>query len=232
MVSSCCFCCLSAPRLLSSASCFEIHLEGRWCSRWDRCFISLHTVQLEIWDAIGIAFLFRSSLFQAKHRWRRPQVFLMNVPPITFPMKDRLSILWREWSGMVNRREPLLPISGLYCEMKLMCDVGCRLSFLIQNLLKSWRTKWGFGFLGAGAAPVLPLVLLLSPPPLLPLVLVTPHAGPVDYTGQRGSLCYFYCFCNLMDWQDAKVPTYLQVSFCEDPLKCFFRSTSFFSHPN
>lgn len=147
MVSSCCFCCLSAPRLLSSASCFEIHLEGRWCSRWDWCFISLHTVQLEIWDAIGIAFLFRSSLFQAKHRWRRPQAFLMNVPPITFAIKDRLSILWREWSVMVHGKEPLLPISGLWCEMKLMCDVGCRLSFLIQNLLKSWRTKWDPGAL-------------------------------------------------------------------------------------
>lgn len=102
-------------------------------------------------------------------------------------------------------------------------DVWCGVQTKVPDMkppekLESKVSPCGFGSLGAWATPVLPLVLLLSPPPLLPLVLVTPHPGPVDYTGQRGSL-YFYCFCNLIDWQGAKVPTYLQVSFCEDPLK-------------
>lgn len=193
--------------VLCSMCCFWIHLRSEWCSRRDFVLLS-HSVQqgCETW-----LWLFCLHVSFPEPVSSGGNSGLSCNRTATFNTKDRLLVFWTELSVAVLSKEAFLPISG--------CDGKCNSSEADADKAcwcKTWKAgEWsealGCVSSGAWAAPI----------PLLPCVLVAQNAAALYSTALEEVISFvnFCLFSNLMHCQGAEVPTYLLVSFCENPVK-------------
>lgn len=78
--------------------------------------------------------LLMNFLFQAKRCWRRPQVSLTNVLAVTSTTK--LVLQAENNLACFTENKHFCP----FLLSEVVCGLGRKLSFLIDNLLKSWGT--------------------------------------------------------------------------------------------